>query len=149
MIVILDDIKFDSIIDLLPGMTQGDGWFEFGQYKCIDQILDIARKYFDLSEAIGYEMHKNLKGPRYHYDKDEQLYATQKILSFPLCGIVYYPKIENMQGGDLAFDNVMLLPITNRLVIFSPELAHGVNNFSGTRISIGINPWKEKPLAYR
>lgn len=149
MIVILDDIKFDGIINLLPAMSQSDGWFEFGQYECIDQILDIARKYFDLSDAIGYEMHKNLKGPKYHCDKDELLYSTQKILSFPLCGIVYYPKIENMQGGDLAFDNVVLLPITNRLVIFSPNLSHGVNNFLGTRISIGINPWKEKPLAYR
>jgi hypothetical protein len=130
-------------------MPQGDTWFDFGQHPCVEQLIKISGKYFDVSAAIGYEMHKNVIGPKYHYDKDEMLFETTGVLSLPLCSIVYYPKVENMQGGDLVFNDLILLPIPNRLVIFSPDRMHGVNDHTGTRISVGINPWAEKPLAYR
>jgi hypothetical protein len=153
MIIVLDDIHFDGFEEIIPNMPEDDSWFNFDQHPCVDEMLKIAGKYFDLSEAIGYEMHKNVTGGdyklEYHIDKDEQLFSTTGILSLPLCSIVYYPKIEDMQGGDLVFDDLMLKPITNRFVMFSSHLPHGVKDHSGSRLSVGINPWKEKPVAYR
>ena len=149
MIIVLDDIRIAGIDEIVPNMPQVDTWFDFDQHPCIDEMLKIAGKYFDLSKSIGYEMHKNMYSLGYHVDKDEQLFNTTGVLSLPLCSIVYYPKIEDMQGGDLVFDDLVLLPVTNRFVMFSSHLPHGVKDHSGTRISIGINPWKEKPVAYR
>ena len=149
MIIVLDDIRVDGVEEIIPNIPQGDTWFDFLQHPCIDELITIASKYFDLNGAIGYEMHKNIIGPKYHHDKDEKLFHETGKLSFPLCSIVYYPKIENMQGGDLVFDNLMLMPIPNRFVAFSSNLMHGVNDHTGTRISIGINPWLEKPSVYR
>ena len=153
MIIVLDDIRIAGVEEIVPNMPEDDTWFNLDQHPCIDEMLKIAGKYFDLSESIGYEMHKNVTGDGYkvlyHIDKDEQLFNTTGILSLPLCSIVYYPKIEDMQGGDLVFDDLMLKPITNRFVMFSSHLPHGVKDHSGSRLSIGINPWKEKPVAYR
>ena len=35
-------------------------------------------------------------------------------------------------------------PVKNRLVIFSKRLYHGVEEFTGTRVSVNINPWDTK-----
>ena len=45
-------------------------------------------------------------------------------------------------GGQLEFNNgISVKPIKNRLVIFSPGLLHGVEEFTGKRVSVNINPW--------
>jgi len=150
MLIVLDNVHIAGVEDIILDMPQCDTWFDFDQHPCIDEMLNLAEKYFDLQEAVGYEMHKNVsKDTSYHFDKDEHLFKTTGVLSLPLCSIVYYPKIENMQGGDLVFDDLILRPITNRFVMFSSHLQHGAKSFSGTRISIGINPWKKKPVIYR
>lgn len=155
MIVVLDDV-FDpavlaSYVSALPVLPTGDTWFERGSHALTEQILDVARRFFDLSAMAGYEMHVNTHTPYRHYDKDEVLYDTQGVLSFPLCGIVYYPVLENLVGGDLVFpeDGVSVRPQVNRLVMFSPDLLHEGVPHSGTRISIGVNPWRERPTKYR
>ena len=151
MIIVLDSVfkSIDFISESLPAFPENDTWFEPGTYQFIDKIIDIASKYFDMPGYIGYEMHKNTISLGYHHDKDEMLYATTGIFSFPLCSIVYYPHIQNLRGGELRFEDVTIKPITNRLVMFESSLPHLVAEHTGTRISIGINPWKEKPLAYR
>ena len=153
MIIILDNIFPQHVVDLIKNslinLPITDTWYEKEDNFFIDDIIKISSKYFNLSEMIGYEMHKNITGPGFHQDKDEVLFSLKRIKSFPLCGIVYYPHIENMIGGELKFADATIKPINNRLVIFSPSLPHMVNSHKGTRISLGINPWKEKPLAYR
>ena len=153
MIFVLDDIYIAGFEGIIPNLPNHDTWFNFDQHPCVDQMLKIAGKYFDLSECIGYEMHKNVTGGAikldYHIDKDEHLFRTKGIISLPLCSIVYYPKIENMQGGHLVFNDCVVKPITNRFVVFSSHLVHGVQDHNGSRLSIGINPWKEKPVIYR
>jgi hypothetical protein len=153
MIIIIDDVFNENDINFIreniPLYPTNDTWFDKGKNNFIDIIIDQCSKYFDLSGMIGYEMHKNIIGPDYHQDKDELLFLTKGIKSFPLCGIVYYPLIENLSGGELKFENLSVKPINNRLVIFSPSLPHMVNPHKGTRISLGINPWNSKPLAYR
>lgn len=126
-----------------------DSWFELQKMGYGDDLVAAARLYFDLSSAIGCEMHRNDHTPFKHYDKDEELYAKEGKLSFPLCGIVYYPFI-NMQGGHLIFpdDEVAVGPKTNRAVFFRGNLLHDGVPFTGIRQSVGINPWSKKPLAY-
>ena len=36
------------------------------------------------------------------------------------------------------------MPKENRLVIFSPGLYHGVEQFKGVRTSINVNPWNTR-----
>lgn len=109
-------------------------------------ILNFASKYFDLSSSVGYEFwgHFNTKPQSWHYDKDEKIYEQEKKLNYPLCSIVYYLKVENLEGGNLLLEKDQIQPITNRLIIFPPAKYHKVENFKGTRNSLLINPWKYK-----
>ena len=74
-------------------------------------------------------------------DKDEQLNGNKSILSFPLCSMVYYLIVENLEGGQLHVEDDIITPKTNRLVIFSPGKNHYVQPYTGTRISMLVNPW--------
>ena len=153
MIVVIDDLfdqeKINYIVNDLPNIKESDGWFDKGVISYLDEIATVVNNYFLVENAAGYEMHKNVVSLGMHYDKDQLLYKRTGRLSYPICGVVYYPKIENMSGGELVFDDASITPKTNRLVIFKGDLYHGVNPHTGTRISLGINPWLLKPLAYR
>ena len=35
------------------------------------------------------------------YDKDEDFLKEKGVLHFPLCSMVYYPVVEDLQGGQL------------------------------------------------
>jgi hypothetical protein len=110
-------------------------------------LLNNASKVFDVTKMAGVEFwaHSNTKTD-WHYDKDEELFCTQGAMSYPLFSMVYYANIEKLLGGDLYFDNgIRIPPKTNRQIIFSPGLHHKVANFSGHRLSVLLNPWKEKP----
>ena len=74
-------------------------------------------------------------------DKDEKLFDEKNILSFPLCTIIYYPHVDNLKGGELLLGNDKILPKTNRMVIFASGISHNVENFTGDRISMMVNPW--------
>jgi hypothetical protein len=107
-------------------------------------LIGIAGQYYDISNVIGYEIwsHINSRPPGgWHYDKDENVFEQHKIYKFPICSIVYYPLIDNLVGGELLLEQDIISPKQNRLVIFKPHIYHYVNEFSGTRYSIVINPW--------
>jgi hypothetical protein len=109
-----------------------------------------AEKLFDLSEATGYEFwtHNNTY-PNWHYDKDEQAYVKGRLL-FPICSMVYYAKVQSLNGGELYFqDGTRVLPKSNRQVLFSPGLYHRVSAYHGTRVTMLLNPWKVKPEAVK
>ena len=38
-------------------------------------------------------------------------------------------------------NGVEITPQENRLIVFSPGLYHGVQQFTGVRTSINVNPW--------
>ena len=46
-----------------------------------------------------------------------------------------------MKGGELLLGSDKILPKTNRLVIFAPGIPHNVEDFTGERISMMVNPW--------
>ena len=106
-------------------------------------MINIASEFYDLSSSVGYEFWTRLNRcvSDWHCDKDEKLYDEQKIVSYPLCTIIYYPHVDNMRGGELLLGSDKILPKTNRLVIFAPGILHNVESFTGDRISMMVNPW--------
>lgn len=106
------------------------------------KMIQIANEFYDLSSYVGYEFWTRLNRcvGGWHCDKDERLYDEQKIVSYPLCTIIYYPHVD-MKGGELLLGNDKILPKTNRMVIFAPGIPHNVEDFTGDRISMMVNPW--------
>jgi hypothetical protein len=153
MFVILDNVfdeptrKFFSDFDYGGGVT----WYDLNHNQIIANIISLANKYIELKSAIGYEMwcnHDNSYVPSMHHDKDDFLFEQHNILAFPLCSIVYYPLIENLVDGDFYTEDIILKPKTNRLLIFSPGLPHGVRLYKGYRKAVSINPWDKIPFAH-
>ena len=105
-------------------------------------MIEIAKQFYDLSSSVGYEFWTRLNRcvGGWHCDKDERLYDEQKIVSYPLCTIIYYPHVS-MKGGELLLGDDKILPKTNRMVIFAPGIPHNVEDFTGERISMMVNPW--------
>ena len=105
-------------------------------------MIEIAKQFYDLSSSVGYEFWTRLNrcAAGWHRDKDERLYDEQKIVSYPLCTIIYYPHVD-MKGGELLLGDDKVSPKTNRMVIFAPGIPHNVEDFTGERISMMVNPW--------
>ena len=118
--------------------------------KYFSPFITEAKKNYNLSKFSGFEIwsHNNTKPPP-HYDKDEVLYQTTGKLNFPLCSMVFYIEVTNVQGGKLFINDDAVIPKTNRLVIFGPKVWHSVEPFSGIRKVLLINPWVKKPLRYK
>ena len=146
-LIILDDVFEPDAVEAMATFPYGDGetWYDLGASPLHEKILDICRAYFDLAEVIGYEMWRNTGNPGRHIDKDEIVYKEEKRLVLPQCSAVYYPRVEKMHGGEFYTDDIRYIPKTNRLLLFSPGVAHGVSAWSGTRIAVSINPWRQRP----
>ena len=147
--IILDDI-LPSHKYLIPDKLESINWFDLDQEhtykKFCSSLLNIAGKYYNLSTAVGYELwtHNRNKLAR-HQDKDENLMIKTGELSFPLCSLVYYLEVSNLEGGELILDSGLVIkPRTNRLVIFPPAIFHRVNPYKGKRVSILLNPWNHQ-----
>tara|TARA_R100000008_G_C3522343_1_gene134694 strand:- start:114 stop:617 length:504 start_codon:yes stop_codon:yes gene_type:complete len=155
MIVILDNISVgptfrSDILEILPEDNLGDElkdrWFSLNQEHQFDnfctELIKLASDFYDLSSCIGYEFwtQNNTRPFDWHQDRDEEL-GTQGIESFPLCSMVYYLVVENLQGGKLHLEDDIITPKTDRLVIFPPGKYHMVDPFEGKRVSLLINPW--------
>jgi hypothetical protein len=111
-------------------------------------LLKRAAKFFDLSRMVGseYWAHYGTR-PDWHIDKDEKLHKTSGEIKCPICSIVYYADID-VVGGNFLTETVTVKPITNRMIVFSPGLLHGVESFTGTRLAVAVNPWTHKPTEY-
>lgn len=154
LVHVVDDVFPQDILHAVQQwanqLPEVDTWYEFENMFYGNDLVEMAKEYFDLTGAIGCEMHRNYLQPKPHHDKDEKLYATTGEMKFPLCGIVYYPFIA-MRGGHLIFPEAEIAvgPKTNRAVFFRCDLFHDGVPFEGVRQSVGINPWTELPLAYK
>jgi hypothetical protein len=98
--------------------------------------------------------HKNVLGT--HYDKDEAWFAKTGEIVTPVIGTVFYPGIEEFEGGDLAVytDGLDKSPEIvkakpNRLIIFQAgQDVHEVLPVTkGTRHAIAINLWQGVPYS--
>ena len=119
---------------------------------CHRMVEEGKKYYFGDVDIQGYECWSqvNSKPSSMHYDKDETLWKQNEELSFPLCSTVLYFNVESdLNGGLLNIENdVFVKAKRNRLVIFSPGLLHGVEDFTGKRSSFLVNPWKTQPLSF-
>lgn len=115
----------------------------------LSQILKAASRAFDLSGMAGIEQwaHYGTK-PDWHVDKDEALHKRTGKLACPICSIVFYADVDNLFGGSFMTRDMTVTPKTNRLVVFGPNVLHGVEAYHGTRMSVAVNPWAKKPEGY-
>jgi hypothetical protein len=160
MLIIIDDfLSIDKNNNLVNYFNLHDAskaqWFEgnLSHYLNTDSFISdcikTVNKYYDLSNMIGCEMwcHNNTR-PDWHYDKDEKLFQETNQIKTPMCSIVYYGLIENLKGGEFTTETVTIIPKTNRLIIFSPNIYHSVKEYTGNRMSIAVNTWNYKPNTY-
>jgi hypothetical protein len=128
-----------------------DGDFEklLGYKSALSQILSQAARAFDLSAMVGVEQwaHYGTK-PDWHVDKDEVLFKRTGELACPICSIVFYANIDELIGGNFMMLDAHIAPKTNRMVAFGPNVLHGVESYAGTRMSVAVNPWANKPEGY-
>tara|TARA_B100000427_G_C15451480_1_gene569780 strand:- start:605 stop:1114 length:510 start_codon:yes stop_codon:yes gene_type:complete len=163
MVIILDDVvnldsSFQSdIIEVFQTYKNHTGKTNFNEkWYSLDedhifrdvclQMMVKAHHYVDLTSCIGYEFWtQNNTRPNggWHQDKDEQLRIRTGKINFPLCSLIYYPLVKNLEGGQLHVEDDIIVPKTNRLVIISAGMWHSVREFTGNRISFLINPWNK------
>ena len=155
MVIILDNVinNVDSvkveIQDILKDENIDEQWCTFDKnHKFQDfccKFIDIASNFYDMSSCVGYEFwtQNNSRPSEWHYDKDEDFLKEKGVLHFPLCSMVYYPVVEDLQGGQLHLECDIITPKENRLVIFPPKTFHYVEPFTGKRVSLLINPWSK------
>lgn len=115
------------------------------------RLVDHASKYFDLSSMIGTEIWSNVNEvvPHWHVDKDEKLFDETGEMSYPLCTILYYPIVEDLEGGKITLlgeDSITVTPKANRAVFFSSDIPHIVEPFTGKRVSVVSCPFSYNPL---
>ena len=155
MVIILDNVinNIDSvkvkILDILKDKNINEEWCTFDkdhqfQDFCL-KFIEIAENFYDMPSCVGYEFwtQNNSRPSEWHYDKDEDFLKEKGVLHFPLCSMVYYPVVENLEGGQLHLECDIITPKENRLVIFPPKTFHYVEPFTGKRVSLLINPWSK------
>lgn len=115
-------------------------------------IINRAKLYFNIDNHCGYELwaRSNTRPSGWHIDKDEMMCENNFGLSLPICSCIYYPYVDVSDGGNLILEcGTEIVPKTNRLVIFSPNVYHNVDYFLGERVSILVNPWNSpRPSSY-
>jgi hypothetical protein len=120
------------------------GWVEKNQtHYGVAKLVSKALQYFQIQHFAGLEIwtHYNSR-PDWHYDRDEKKYERERVNSFPLCSIIFYPRINIVSGGELVIkDGITIQPRTNRLVLMSPGTYHKVEPFVGERFSLLVNVW--------
>lgn len=158
MLIILDDVLDDINREAVRSYFTSDeapkkiSWADGSVTSLIaygsplSKILSTVQQYVDISEMVGceYWYHHNTR-PNWHVDKDENLYKQTGAVDYPMYSIVYYADVDCI-GGNFLTDTVSVAPKTNRMLIFSKATTHSVAPFSGTRLSIAVNPWSHKPM---
>lgn len=160
MLIVIDNFlsidKNKEVVNFFTNHNASESrWFEgtlpnyLNSTSLISDCLKEVSKYYDLSSMIGCEMwcHNNTR-PDWHYDKDEKLCEETQEIKTPLCSIVYYANVNNLKDGRFLTETVAVTPKTNRLIMFSPNIYHTVEEYTGNRLAIALNPWNTKPKAY-
>ena len=123
---------------------ENTGSYNWNEIKIFHPIINYLSEYFDLSNAVTYEIwqQKNTRPFGWHHDKDEKLWHQSGELLFPILTSIFYLDVNIISGGNLFLeDDTVIEPVTNRLVSFGPGVEHYVEPYSGSRHSIIINPW--------
>jgi len=160
MLIVVDDVLDTGNLETtqayfsVPASRQ-IGWVDgsldvlLACHSPLAAILARVRCVFDLTGMVGVEQWAHLgTKPEWHIDKDEIRSNRDGVLSTPICSIVFYADVRDLKGGNFMTDSISVTPKTNRLVAFSPGLLHGVEDYTGTRMAVAVNPWAAKPNGY-
>lgn len=167
---LLNEIKNDPDFFTDPGKYYywKGGWWtspaNTTKKKLIEAIWGAACPISQSFEVDGFEYWTGIQTVNpdlghadnlpHHYDKDEAIFAQTGEIVTPVIGTVFYPGIEEFEGGDLAVytDGVDSTPEIikakpNRLIIFGAgDYVHEVKPLTkGTRHAIAINLWENEP----
>ena len=166
MIIVLDNVLSENELNNFNEGTKTNISFDFNlinhlrkwnEIKFCHPLLKITSKYFPLRWNYRYELWKHpskeyVSGHdlEWHIDKDEELLQKESILEVPLFGLIYYPFISNLKGGQLHLeDETIIVPRSNRMVLFSTgTIQHMVHKYEGHRYAVLINIWNKKNLGY-
>ena len=160
MLIVLDNVLDESrrtaVVNYFSSSTEARSmkWHPWGLKEVqadespMGVLVQTAAKFFDLSTMVGceYWAHYGTR-PNWHVDKDESLKGATGEISCPLCSIVYYADID-VVGGAFLTETTSIKPVTNRMIIFSPGVLHGVEEYTGTRMAVAVNPWNKTPMGY-
>ena len=158
MLIVLDDVLDPQSLEEMQtyfsvGTNRSMHWYDLDYLEMtsdrspLAELLQISAKYVDLYNMTGVELWSHLgTRPDWHVDKDEILAQRTGEIQTPICSLVYYAEVKNLIGGRFLTEFEMITPKTNRLIIFSPNLLHGVEPYEGYRMSVAINPWLKQPL---
>ena len=111
----------------------------------IEPLIMTSSRYFDLSNCAGFEWWCQSEGSLptrgWHYDLDDNLWNKQKKINYPLCSIIYYVLVQDLQGGKFITEDVSVTPQTNRAIVMAPGTLHTVEPYNNGRYAVLINPW--------
>ena len=128
------------------------GWFDFddphdNSIVC-EKLLNIAERYYpEIKDIRGYDFwaHYNTRPQEWHFDKDETAYLKYGVERFPVCTIIYYLEVDLQEGGNLIIEpGIKIKPRTNRMILMASGVYHFVEEYTGERIGVNINPWCTK-----
>lgn len=160
MLIVVDDVLSKESLEVVQAffaipasrdMQWVDGELEtlLAFRSPLADILTQVARVFDLTSMSGVEQwaHHGTK-PNWHIDKDETLAKLTGEIAMPICSIVFYADVQVLEGGKFMTDSIAITPKTNRLVAFGPGVRHGVEDYTGTRMAVAVNPWAAKPRGY-
>lgn len=129
-----------------------------------------TRDIADVRDVAGFEYWVAVmpegQGLGVHVDADEELREKENEIHCPLFGSVFFPREDLVSGGALRLYGVseqgvteelasphravdVILPNFNRLVIYAGNTPHEVAPVrEGTRYSLVMNVWLERPMGY-
>jgi hypothetical protein len=128
------------------------GWFEVDEPHdnsiVCENLLNLTKKYYsEVKDIRGYDFwaHYNTRPQEWHFDKDETAYIKYGIERFPVCSIICYLEVDLQEGGSLVIEpGIKIEPRTNRMILMAPGVYHFVEEYTGERIGVNINPWCTK-----
>ena len=147
---VLDELSVDKINGAINNSTEKTLWYNLNEDHTFanfcTSLIHLTNEFINISSCVGYEFWTRLNTcvEGWHRDRDEKLYERENVLSYPLCTILYYPHVKNLTGGQLLLEDDIIMPRTNRMIIFASGMSHNVRDFTGERTSMIINPWSKK-----
>ncbi|MEK9769984.1 MAG: 2OG-Fe(II) oxygenase [Betaproteobacteria bacterium] len=116
------------------------------KHRLIDRMIDAC--FFDSYDGYEFWFNNPTTPIGFHFDTDQALEHKTGEIRHPSLSLVYYPDVNiNGGGGGLVIkDHAIIEAKKGRLVAFDSTLQHGVSDFIGTRLSLVVNIWKQKPL---
>lgn len=150
---ILRKLQDESYWDTVKQYNWWDGWWRADASNPVEELIQSIWHFrLNRDDVAGFEWWSNGyrvgDGLDWHQDKDEEMYTQGKIVT-PIMGCVYWPVVQDLQGGLFETERVSIKPKENSVVIFNSGEMHRVTPIlGGKRRSIAINIWKEKPKTF-